>query len=216
MLLLIACIGVLIIGIIVFGGGQVFMPLFKSLWELMSKNGANINHSKIEDIFAISNATPGVVSTKLATFTGYLSANGEWWGWFALILTYLIFTIPSIIIVYWSFKFISKTDTSKYLKNILIFLRPVIVGILLALALQLFIATAFPSVVFNSSSEYLAIDKTTPESKFFSGWRIYALISYSIIVPIETFYFYKIKKVNLFILIISHIVVGMILFEPWL
>lgn len=215
MILLIASLGVLILGLIVFGGGQVFMPLFKSLWEIMSNHGANIHQDNIDNMFAVANSTPGVVSTKLATFTGYLSANGEWWGWLALILTYLIFSIPSIVLVWWAYKIMDKTETNKYLKNMMNFLRPVVVGILLALSIQLFLGTAFPQVVLNSSKDYVGIDTTNAKATFFSGWRLYALISYVIVVIPESFILYR-RKVNLFILIISHIVVGMVLFEPWL
>lgn len=215
MVLFIACVGVLILGLIVFGGGQVFMPLFKSLWELMDSNGVDINSDKIDNMFTVANSTPGVVSTKLATFSGYLSANGHWWGWLALILTYLIFSIPSIIIVWWAYKAISKSETSKYLKNMMKLLRPVVVGILLALSIQLFLGTAFPQVVLNKSNNYIGIDNNSSKASFFTGWRMYALISYTIVVIPESFILYR-KNVNLFILIVSHIIIGMILFEPWL
>ncbi|NQZ65995.1 MAG: chromate transporter [Mycoplasmatales bacterium] len=214
MVLLIACAGVLVLGLIVFGGGQVFMPLFKSLWEFMSSHGANIDADKIDNMFSIANSTPGVVSTKLATFTGYLAANGEWWGWLALILTYLIFSIPSIILVKIAYNWVSKSETSKYLKGMMLYLRPVIGGILLSLAIQLLIATAFPSVVFNESGNFVG-SKVTERSSFFSGWRKPVLISYVIIVIPESFFLYK-KGVNLFNLIIIHMILGLILFEPWL
>lgn len=215
MLILIATIGVLVLGLIVFGGGQVFMPLFKSLWELMGHHGADIDQDKIDNIFTIANSTPGVVSTKLGTFTGYLSSNGAWWGWLALIITYLIFSVPSILIIWWASKLMKKTTENKYLKNMMIFLRPVIIGVLLSLAIQLFLGTAFPAVVLNSSKEYAGIDSGVPRSSFFSGWRMYALISYVVIVIPESFILYR-KKVNLFILIISHIAIGMVIFQPWL
>lgn len=191
------------------------MPLFKSLWELMDKNGAHIDASKVDNIFTVSNATPGVIATKLATFSGYLSANGEWWGWLALILTYLIFSIPSIVIVWWAYKAVAKSETSKYLKNMMKLLRPVIIGILLALSVQLFLGTAFPQIIFNSSKGYMEIDDSTSRTAFFSGWRLYALISYTIVVIPESFILYR-RNINLFTLIASHMVIGLILFEPWL
>ena len=215
MILLIGCIGVLLLGFIVFGGGQVFMPLFKSLWNLMSDNGANITDTKIDNMFAVANSTPGVVSTKLATFTGYLSANGEWWGWLALILTYLIFSIPSIIMVWFAYKMISKSETSKYLKDLLKYMRPIVAGILIALAIQLFLGTAFPQVVFNSSNSYASINNNSAKASFFSGWRLYVLISYTIVVIPEAFILYR-RGTKLFSLIIIHMIIGMILFEPWL
>lgn len=214
MIILISFIGVLILGLIVFGGGQVFMPLFKSLWEIMAQHGINIDSNKIDNIFTIANSTPGVVSTKLATFTGYLAANGEWWGWLALIFTYLIFSIPSIILVNIAYKLISKTEKSKYLKNMMNFLRPVIIGILIALSIQLLLATAFPSVVMNEKGHFFGT-KTTGRTGFFSGWRKPVLLSYVLVVIPESFILYK-NKVNLFHLIISHVAIGMVLFEPWI
>lgn len=215
MILLIASIGVLILGIIVFGGGQVFMPLFKSLWEFMGHHGANISETDIDNIFTIANSTPGVVSTKLALFTGYLSANGAWWGWLALFLTYLIFSIPSILIMWFGVKLLKKSKSSKYLSNIIIYLRPIIVGIILALMIQLFIATAFPQVALNTTNNYLGI-RTTQKSSFFTGWRFYALVPYVCLTIIETYFLYGKRKMNLFFLIVMHIIIGMILFEPWL
>lgn len=61
MILLIAAIGVFILGLIVFGGGQVFMPLFKSLWEFMGHHGSHIDQSNIDNMFTVANSTPGVV-----------------------------------------------------------------------------------------------------------------------------------------------------------
>ena len=215
MVLLIAIIGVLLLGLIVFGGGQVFMPLFKSLWDLMASHGSNIHQDNIDNMFAVANSTPGVVSTKLATFTGYLVANGEWWGWLSLMATYLIFSIPSIIIVWWSVKLMKKSTESKYLKNMMIFLRPVIIGILISLSIQLFLGTAFPKIILNSSEKYIGLNTSGDKQNFFDGWRRYALISYVIFVIPESFILYR-KKVNLFILISSHIVLGMVIFQPWL
>lgn len=203
--LLIALVGVLVIGLIVFGGGQVFMPLFQSLWKAMG----HVSDAQINNIFTITNSTPGVVSTKFSVFTGYLAADGAWWGWLAMILTYLIFVIPSIVMIWWAAKMINKSEQSKHLKLMTTYLKPVIGGIVLALAIQLFIGTAFPKLVFNGK-DYIG----TKES-IFTGWRLIVLIPYSIIVAIESAYLYS-KKVNLFWLIIIHIVIGLVLFEPWL
>lgn len=203
--LLIALVGVLVIGLIVFGGGQVFMPLFQSLWKAMG----HVSDAQINNIFTITNSTPGVVSTKFSVFTGYLAADGAWWGWLAMILTYLIFVIPSIVMIWWAAKMINKSEQSKHLKLMTTYLKPVIGGIVLALAIQLFIGTAFPKLVFNGK-DYIG----TKES-IFTGWRLIILIPYSIIVAIESAYLYS-KKVNLFWLIIIHIVIGLVLFEPWL
>jgi chromate transport protein ChrA len=63
---------------------------------------------------------------------------------------------------------IAKTEQSKYLKNIIKYLRPVIIGILLTLSIQLFISTILPFVSFNNASSYLSLQKSS-KSIFFSG-----------------------------------------------
>lgn len=205
--LLIAAFGVLIIGVIVFGGGQVFMPLFKSLWQMMD----NVTDEQINNAFTVANATPGVISTKFALFTGYLSSQGEWWGYLAMFLTYLIFIIPAMVMIIWSFKLVNKSEESKHLKKMISYLKPVIAGIVFALAIQLFIGTAFPQLVFNSPKEFIGT-----KSSIFHGWREYVLIAYSIFAIIESAYLYGKKKVNLFILVVIHIIIGLLIFEPWL
>lgn len=221
--LLFAIIGVLILGLIVFGGGQIFMPLFKSLWQLMDHHGAHITDQKINNVFTIANSTPGVVSTKFALITGYLTADGAWWGWLAMFLTYLVFAIPSIIMVWWAAKLVNNSEKSKHLKLMTKYLKPVVAGIVIALAIQLFIGTAFPHVVFNNGvHNYMGIDKTTIQDGvttqygFFQGWRLWVLIPYSIIVTIESAYLYAKGKASLFLLIVIHIVIGLVIFEPWL
>lgn len=225
MIILVALLGVVVLGLIVFGGGQVFMPLFKALWHLMDKVH-HIDHidQKINDVFTIANSTPGVVSTKFALITGYLSANGEWWGWAAMFLTYLVFAVPSIIMVWWAAKLVNNSEKSKHLKLMTKYLKPVVAGIVIALAIQLFVGTAFPQVVFNNSvSHYMGVDKSTLDESarvtqygFFKGWRLWVLIPYSIVVTIESAWLYAKNKASLFLLIVIHIVIGLVIFEPWL
>lgn len=219
MILLVAVIGVLILGLIVFGGGQIFMPLFKSLWHMMD----HVHHvdnidQKIDDVFTLANSTPGVVSTKFALITGYLSANGEWWGWIAMFLTYLVFCVPSIIMVWWAAKMVNNSEKSKHLKLMTKYLKPVVAGIVIALAIQLFIGTAFPQVVLNDSvKHYAEINNHTDKiNTIFNGWRLWILIPYSIIVTIESAYLYAKGKASLFLLIVIHIAIGLVIFEPWL
>ena len=207
--LLVSLIGVFIISIIVFGGGQVFMPLFKWLWIFINDFGANISDEKIDQIFTVVNSTPGVISTKFALFTGYLVANGAWWGWLALFLTYLTFVIPAIIAIFYATKMISKIETSKHLKNVIVFLKPVIAGIVIALGIQLFIGTAFPTIIFNDFNTYIGT-----QGSLFSGWRLIMLIVYSFIVALESAYLYY-KKINIFILISTNLIIGLIIFQPW-
>lgn len=211
----VAVIGVLILSVIVFGGGQVFIPLFKSLWTLMGQIAGNELPDLTEQIntmITAANVTPGVVSTKFALFTGYVVANGEWWGWISMILTYVIFTTPAIILMLVGMKLVKKSSKNVYLKNMIIFLRPVISGVLVALAVQLFISITFPDLIFNGS-QYIGLEPV--KNNFFTGWRFWLLIVWSPFVIIESFILYK-KKVPLLPLILGHVIVAIIIFAPWL
>ncbi|CAM9147484.1 chromate transporter [Mycoplasma marinum] len=214
-LALLAIFGVLLLGLIVFGGGQVFMPLFKALWEIMDKNGAHISEDKINNIFAVSNATPGVVSTKFGFFTGYLVSNGQWWGYLAMIGTYLIFALPSIILILVTTKMIRKSKTNKYLKNTIIFLRPIIIGVLLALSIQLLMGTMFPQIYFNSYSKgYIPGIDSGGRSHFFSGWRMWTLMIWTPISIMFSIFWLK-RKYPLLMLIIIFVVLALLIFAPW-
>ncbi|MCP4336945.1 MAG: chromate transporter [Mycoplasma sp.] len=214
---LLSTLGVLILSLIVFGGGQVFMPLFKILWQLMDKHGAHISETQINNIFVVSNSTPGVVSTKFGLFTGYLVSNGAWWGYLAMIGTYLIFALPSILLIMLATKMVKKTKTNPYLKNTVMFLRPVIIGVLASLSVQLLIGTMFPQLSFNAFGNYnphikdIAINT---KQGFFVGWRMWTLIAWFPIATIlSVLYLYKKKPILLLIFI--YILISLLIFWPW-
>ncbi len=210
-LVLLSTLGVLLLGLIVFGGGQVFMPLFKALWQLMGVKDDTINN-----VFAIANSTPGVVSTKFGLFTGYLVANGQWWGYLAMIGTYLIFALPSIVMILVSTKMIKKTRTNKYLKNTIIFLRPIIIGVLITLSIQLLLGTMVPWFSFNSFTKgYTPAVGYKDNAGFFTGWRMWVLLTWLPTAIAFSLYWLK-KKRSLLLLIIIFVIIGLLIFAPWL
>ncbi|MGZ9763009.1 chromate transporter [Mycoplasma sp. 5912] len=199
----------ILISLSVFGGGQVFMPIFRWLWMFLAQNfDANINDDDINTIFTVANSTPGVVSTKFAFFTGYIIANGQWWGYLAMFLTYLIFCLPAIIIMVLAMKYINKFKTNTFVKNMLIIMRPIVAGIILSLALQLFLAIFVPEVSFNKSLAKYAIEK---KEVFFVGYRNILLKIY---VPIGILFSYYLarKKFSLFLIIVINIAISFFLF----
>ncbi|UWD34149.1 chromate transporter [Mesomycoplasma molare] len=209
-------IAIVIIGIIVFGGGQVFMPIYQNFWLFISnKFDLNITQEKIDTIFTITNSTPGVVSTKFAAFTGILISNGAWWGWIVSLLTYLVFCLPSVFLMILSVKLIKNTEKNKYLKKVITFLNPVISGILIALAIQLFIAITFPNVYFNNLDLNYFGFKNSDKTVFFSGWRFIALIIYSLSFIVFSI-LWSIKKKPIIYLIIISVLCAFIVFQPWL
>lgn len=211
-----ALFGVLIISLIVFGGGQVFLPLFRSLWDLLSDTfHLNLDNDLYQNIFTVVNSTPGVVSTKLAAITGLIISQGEWWGFLVLLLTYVIFVLPAILVMYFG-NILLKKIINKYLNKSVMIFKPIIAGILISLAFQLLLSTLFFNVDFNHNyKEYIAYNTTSGRNNFFKGWRLYVLYTW---LPIEILIsiYLHIKKINLFFIIILMIILSLIFFQPWL
>ncbi|TDV24258.1 chromate transporter [Mycoplasmopsis mustelae] len=208
--LIVALTFLMLVSLSVFGGGQVFMPIFRWLWLFLASNfGANINDDKINTVFTVSNSTPGVVSTKFGFFTGYLIANGQWWGYIAMFITYLVFCLPAIIVMVLAMKYIKKFKANTIIKNMLIVMRPIIAGIVLSLALQLFLSIFIPEINFNKSvSEYATLNHST---NFFIGYRNVLLKIY-VPIGIGISYYLTKKKLSLFLIIIINIMLSFFLF----
>ncbi|WGI36806.1 chromate transporter [Mesomycoplasma lagogenitalium] len=217
LLMLAVFLGIIIIALIVFGGGQVFMPIFQWFWTFLSQQfDLGITQDKIDTVFTISNSTPGVVSTKFAAFTGILVANGAWWGWIVSFFTYLIFCLPVILLMTFSMKVVKKTKENKYLVNMMKFINPILAGVLISLAIQLFISIIAPNVYFNENfnQPYAWIEENS-KSNFFSGWRLIVLVIWvPLFVGFSIFYYFK--KKPLYYLFIGGIISSLILFQPWL
>lgn len=71
MLILLFFIGVLIIGLVTFGGGQAFFALFKYYFLDILNRVSDIlliSSPELETIFGLTNATPGPFATKITGF----------------------------------------------------------------------------------------------------------------------------------------------------
>ncbi|AZG68588.1 chromate transporter [Mycoplasma struthionis] len=220
MLALLLSIPLLIfVSLSIFGGGQVFMPVFQWMWRLLDHIfKLNITDDKINQVFSIANATPGVVSTKFGLITGYLVANGEWWGYLAMILTYLVFALPAVLMIYFSMKKVNQFSKNEGLKKLLLIMNPVVAGIVIALAIQIIISTMFPYLVFNEGvNNYFGLinEKQSEKVAFFKGWRqivLYIWVPSGIIMS----YIAARKKVPLWAILLSSLIFTFIIFQPWL
>ncbi|VDR41799.1 chromate transporter [Mycoplasmopsis caviae] len=215
--LFVAIVFLTLISLSIFGGGQVFMPIFSWFWELFrSWFGSNITQSDIAQAFAIGNATPGILSTKFALVTGYFIANKEWWGFIVMFLTYLVFVIPPILMMKLAMKYSKKFENNKFLTKLINVMNPVVTAIICALAIQLFISALAPHFFFNKSlSQYVGYIHNSPKVLFYSAWRKIALYCYvpcGIIISAVLY----IKKVPIIALILSNVALALIIFEPWL
>ncbi|WP_169736962.1 chromate transporter [Mycoplasmopsis opalescens] len=215
--LLVSLILIALVSLSVFGGGQIFMPIFTWLWNFLSSSfGIQITEEQINNIFAISNSTPGILSPKFATLTGWLIAEGQWWGFIAMLLTYTAFVLPAILMMQLALKYTNKFENSLYLKKLIKVMNPVVTGIILALVIQLFIGLIAPQLTFNKSiSEYWKINTEGDKLEFLKGWRMIALYIYVPIGIIINLIFYM-KKAPMFGLILGNVALALLIFQPWL
>lgn len=128
------------IGLIFFGGGYVVLSIIHR--ELVG-NLHLLTEKEFVDGTAISQLTPGPVAI-LATFAGYKIAGI----WGALVSTFAMF-LPGSTLMFFLSKSYDKIRNSNFAYKILNTIVPVIVGLLLAISLQIGHSTM------NSPLEYI-------------------------------------------------------------
>ncbi|OYD26912.1 chromate transporter [Mycoplasma testudineum] len=205
----------------VFGGGQVFMPIFQQMWQFLANTfNSPITQETIDKVFAIGNLTPGVFSTQVAVFTGLLVADGQWWGYLAMFLTYFAFIFPAMLVMLIGMKLFDKVTDNVYLGSVIKYMKPIIAAIVVALIIQLLIGMIFPYVGFNTGLNQYISYNTSPSSldkaSFFKGWRLYIIAPFLVLVFASNI-FLKLKfKVNFIATVVLDVVLALIFFQPWL
>ncbi|MEG3825953.1 chromate transporter [Mesomycoplasma ovipneumoniae] len=116
LLISLTILGLGVISLIVFGGGQVFMPVFNWFWLQLGELGLEIDQEKINQIFTVANSTPGVFSIKLAAVTGFLIADFGVLGWFLSFIFLMVFILPAIFLVVIWLKALKRVSQKKWLK----------------------------------------------------------------------------------------------------
>ncbi|WP_308701312.1 chromate transporter [Mesomycoplasma hyorhinis] len=208
----------IVICLIVFGGGQVFMPVFNWFWLFLANQfGTRIDENRIQEIFSITNSTPGVVSLKFAAVTGLVVANNEWWGIFLSIFFYFVFSLPAILLVILGLKVLKKHKNNPRFKKLFSLFKPAIAAIMISLAIQLFISIYFIQIYFNKSmGQYVGYsDISSLKNTFFTNWRYYVLLVFVPVYTLASFVMYR-KKVPIFFIFLTGLVCAFIVFEPWL
>jgi chromate transporter len=113
------------IGLFGFGGGYVMIPLIQN--ELVNKGW--INMQDFLDIIAIAEMTPGPVAINSGTFIGYKVFNVIG----AVIATSGVM-LPSFLLVILLARFYKRKGERPYVNNILRFLSPTVVALVLSAA----------------------------------------------------------------------------------
>ncbi len=120
----------LLIGVTGFGGGYAMLSLIQT--EVVTKH-AWIDPAQFADIVAISQMTPGPVSINCATYIGYTTTHSV----AGAAIATLGVCLPSIILMFLGSYFFMKLNGNQMVKNVMRFLRPIIIGLILAAALML-------------------------------------------------------------------------------
>lgn len=117
------------IGAFSFGGGYAMLPLIEE--EVIQLNHW-ITTSEFIDILAISEMTPGPIAINSATFLGYKVA-----GVLGSVTATLAVTLPSFIIMSIIFLSLNKFKNSPYVNWIFEGIRPIVIGLILAAAINI-------------------------------------------------------------------------------
>ncbi len=208
-------LGCLVISIVVFGGAQIFIPYFK----ILLVNILGVEQDVWNSVLSITNATPGVFGLKLAFVSGFLAANGNWWGWLAMIATYIVFIMIPISLILLIFNKYKKIKETKFMIGFSKIMKPIIGGILCSIIINLFISILLPFIGFNDLSDNIHnLDKYLyfKTDQFFTGWRYWMILAWTLIsIPTE-YWIMKKYQINTIYIIIINIILCLIIFEPWL
>lgn len=124
------------IGLFGFGGGAAMLSLIQ--FEVVEHHGW-ITAQQFTDMVAISQVTPGPIGINTATYAGYLATGGV----FGSIVATSAVVLPSLVIMMIVAMMIAKMKDNPWVKSVMRFLRPTIIGLIAAAALLLMTEETF-------------------------------------------------------------------------
>jgi len=110
------------IGLFAVGGGLVTVPFLFDLAEQYQW----FTPAELADMIAISQSTPGPVGINMATFAGYKAA-----GIIGSVLATISEVLPSVIVVFFIAKALSKWHKNIYVNKVLDAIRPAVLALIL-------------------------------------------------------------------------------------
>lgn len=117
------------IGFFGFGGGYAMLSLIHS--EVVVRNQW-LTNGEFSDIVAISQMTPGPIAINSATYIGYEVAG--FWG--SVVATVAV-CLPALTIMMLITRFFLRLRDNRYVKGVVMGMRPVVVGMIASAALLL-------------------------------------------------------------------------------
>ena len=122
------------IGLFTIGGGYAMIPMIQS--EVMSRGW--ISEAELANFLAISESTPGPFAINVATFIGFRQ-----FGVVGSLVATLGMVLPSFIIIIIIFKIYEKVIGSKAVKAVLNGIKAVVIGLILAVVVNLAVEELF-------------------------------------------------------------------------
>ncbi len=116
------------IGLFAIGGGMVTIPF---LFDLTKKYNW-FSAEELTNMIAVSQSTPGPVGVNMATYAGFQTA-GVWGG---IVATFGL-VLPSVIIVIWVSKLLSRYKDNPWVTDIMAAIRPAVVALILLAGVEL-------------------------------------------------------------------------------
>lgn len=165
------------IGFFGFGGGYAMLSLIHS--EVVVRNGW-LTNGEFSDIVAISQMTPGPIAINSATYIGYEVA-----GVLGSVVATVAVCLPALTIMMLITRFFLRLRDNRYVKGVVIGMRPVVIGMIASAALLL---------IFPHSAD---------GRSFIDGWS-WAIFIATLLASV--------KKVNPILLIIASAVAGVLIY----
>ena len=165
------------IGFFGFGGGYAMLSLIHS--EVVVRNQW-LTNGEFSDIVAISQMTPGPIAINSATYIGYEVA-----GVLGSVVATVAVCLPALTIMMLITRFFLRLRDNRYVRGVVMGMRPVVVGMIASAALLL---------IFPHSAD---------GRSFIDGW------SWAIFIGVMVA---SVKKVNPILLIVLSAVVGVVIY----
>lgn len=124
------------IGLFGFGGGAAMLSLIQ--FEVVEHHEW-ITSQQFTDMVAISQVTPGPIGINTATYAGFLATGGV----LGSIVATSAVVLPSLIIMMIVAVMMAKMKDNSWVKSVMRFLRPTIIGLIAAAALLLMTEETF-------------------------------------------------------------------------
>lgn len=124
------------IGAFTFGGGYAMLPLMQQ--EVLANQW--MDDTALLNFIAVAESTPGPVAINMATYIGIETA-----GLLGAVVATIGVVLPSFVVILFVAKFYAKYKESFVVKNCLVGLRPVVVGLIASAVISLGAEVLFPN-----------------------------------------------------------------------